>query len=325
VVKFMLVSAGRIGCICATVLTALLLPPAAAAHLRSGTLAVDYRARITRPRFSPGAPFTVSIYTSDRALRLSARTGHTVSVLGYLGEPFVRLDNAGVAINDASPTAAGAQLVKDGRPTSGVRPGWTLQPGRHVVVWHDPRVQALPPGMSHASWSIPVLLDGHRTDIRGELWRLRGPALWPWLTLLLVFLAGSALLSLPRRAPLRRTGPIVFGSVAGAAAVAAAVGFATDPYASPGDWIAGFDELAFIAAGFGVLIWGPAKAHVGAAVWLGLIALAVGFSEAPIFLHALVLSTFSGDAARVLATTAIGAGLAATALGGLRFASDAWR
>src|SRR5947209_1492045 len=106
----MVVSAGRIGCLGATVVTALLLPPAATAHLRSGTLAVDYRARVTRPRVSPDAAFTVSIYTSDRALRLSARTGHTVTVLGYLGEPFIRLDDRGVAINDASPTAAGAHL-----------------------------------------------------------------------------------------------------------------------------------------------------------------------------------------------------------------------
>jgi hypothetical protein len=247
VVKFMVVSAARLGCIGASMLTALLLPPAAAAHLRSGTLAVDYRARVTRPRFSPDAPFSVSIYTSDRAVRLSVRAAHTVTVLGYLGEPFIRIDNTGAAINDASPTAASAHLGSTA--ASGVRPGWTLQPGRHVVVWHDPRVQVLPPGVSDASWSIPVLLDGRRTDIRGELSRLREPALWPWLMLLLLVVAASALLSLPRRAPLRRTAPIVFGTVAGTAAVAAAVGFATDPYGSPREWIAGFDELAFIAAG----------------------------------------------------------------------------
>jgi hypothetical protein len=176
--------------------------------------------------------------------------------------------------------------------------------------------------VSHVKWTIPVILDGRRSNIRGETWRLGRPALWPWLTLLLLFLAGSALLSLPRRARLRRATAIVFGSIAGTTAVAAAIGFAIDPYASPGSWIAGFDELAFVAVGFAVLIWGPPKAHVGAAIWLGLIALAVGLSEAPIFLHALVLSTFSGFAARLLAITAIGAGLAATALGALLYASD---
>ena len=316
----MLMSASRIGCIAVTVLTALLLPPAATAHLRSGTLAVDYRARVIGPRFSPGAAFTVSIYASDRAVRLGVDAGHTVVVLGYLSEPFIRINNAGVAINDASPTAASTRLVKNGPPASGTRPAWALQPGRDFVVWHDQRVQALPPGVSHVTWIIPILLDGRRITIRGETWRLRRPALWPWLALLLVSLAASALLVLPKRARQRRTASIVFGSVAATAAVVATIGFALDPYASPGTWIAGFDELAFIAAGFGVLIWGPPKAHVAAAIWLGLIALAVGFSEAPVFLHALVLSTFSGLAARLLATVAIGAGLAATALGGLLWA-----
>ena len=318
----MVMSASRIGWIGLTVLTALLLPATATAHLRSGTLAVDYRARVVGPRFSPGAAFTVRIYTSDDAVRLSVGRGHTVAVLGYLGEPFVRIDDAGLAINDASPTAASTRLSKNERPASGIRPAWTLQPHRNVVVWHDQRVQALPPGVSHVTWRIPVILDGRRTNIRGETWRLGRPALWPWLTLLLLFLAGSALLSLPRRARLRRTAPIVFGSIAGTAAVAAATGFAIDPYASPANWIAGFDELAFVAVGFAVLIWGPRKAHAGATIWLGLIAVAVGLSEAPIFLHALVLSTFSGLAARLLAITAIGAGLAATALGALLYASD---
>lgn len=156
-----------------------------------------------------------------------------MAVLGYLGEPFVRIDDAGVAINDASPTAASTRLSKNRRPASGIRPAWTLQPHRNFVVWHDQRVQALPPGVSHVTWRIPVILDGRRTNIRGETWRLGRPALWPWLTLLLLFLAGT-----------------------------------------------------------------------------------------PIFLHALVLSTFSGLAARLLAITAIGAGLAATALGALLYASD---
>ena len=317
----MVVSASRIGFVGAIVLTALLLPGTAAAHLRSGTLAVDYRARVTGPRVSPSAAFTVGIYASDRAVRLSVGAGHTVTVLGYLGEPFVRIDGAGLAINDASPTAAAARLVKSGRPASRSRPAWALQPGRNVVVWHDQRVQALPPGVSRVAWNLPVLVDGRRTSIRGETWRLRRPVIWPWVALLLAFLVATVLLSFPRRARLRRIASIVFGCIAGTAAVAAAIGFAIDPYASPGNWIAGFDELAFIAVGFVVLIWGPPKAHIGAAMGLGLVALAVGFSEVPIFLHALVLSAFSGLTARLLAAAAIGAGLAATALGGFLYAS----
>ena len=39
---------------------------------------------------------TARVYAGDQALGLTVRTGHTVVVLGYLGEPFVRIDAAGV-------------------------------------------------------------------------------------------------------------------------------------------------------------------------------------------------------------------------------------
>ncbi|HET8605889.1 MAG TPA: hypothetical protein VFL66_02560 [Gaiellaceae bacterium] len=51
------------------------------------------------------AAFSVRVLPSDRALALSVRPGHSVVVLGYLGEPFLRVDRRGVAVNAASPTA----------------------------------------------------------------------------------------------------------------------------------------------------------------------------------------------------------------------------
>jgi hypothetical protein len=55
------------------VLAFLVVPAAASAHLRSGTVAVDYRASIIVPR---ATAFTAQIYQSDRALRMSIRSGH---------------------------------------------------------------------------------------------------------------------------------------------------------------------------------------------------------------------------------------------------------
>jgi len=65
--------------ICAALTVALLLPPAAAAHLRTGTVAVDFRTRIvTRPT----GPVSVGVYESDRAL--SALPGTVVGLVGAL-------------------------------------------------------------------------------------------------------------------------------------------------------------------------------------------------------------------------------------------------
>ena len=52
------------------------------------------------------------MYQTDRALRLVVSRGHSVIVLGYLGEPLIRIDHRGVAVNAASPSAPSAGLLK---------------------------------------------------------------------------------------------------------------------------------------------------------------------------------------------------------------------
>ena len=53
-------------------LVSLAAPMTASAHLRSGTVAVDYRASISSPDTSA---YRAQIYQSDRALTLSVRPG----------------------------------------------------------------------------------------------------------------------------------------------------------------------------------------------------------------------------------------------------------
>jgi hypothetical protein len=57
------------------------------AHLRSGTVAVDYRASIDHPNT---AAYSAQIYQSDHGLRLTLQPGHVVEMLGYLDEPVFR-------------------------------------------------------------------------------------------------------------------------------------------------------------------------------------------------------------------------------------------
>jgi len=287
--------------------------PVAQAHLRSGTVAVDYGARVVRPRPAPTAPFAVTVYQSDRALQLRVRSGHTVVVIGYLGERFLRVDAAGaVAVNGASPTTAGSGLLAKGEQT-----GWTPVRGHRSVVWHDPRLQRLPPGAIRASWSIPVLVDGRRERIAGQIWRLAAPALWPWLLVLVPFAALTVLLGVAGDRRRLRTGCIVAGAVAAAAGIGAAGGVALGAYASPGTWIAGADEVVFAVAGFGVLAWGPRGADVPAGIGLALLGLAIGSSEAGVFLHGGVLSALPAMPTRTAAVVAIGAGIAGLGTGGL--------
>src|SRR5919108_6638092 len=86
----------------------LALPAPAAEHLRTGTVAVDFRTVVTS---RPNTVFSVTVYRSDGALRLTVHRGATVVVLGYVGEAFLRVSPAGVAVNTGSPTAAASRLV----------------------------------------------------------------------------------------------------------------------------------------------------------------------------------------------------------------------
>ncbi|HEY8030159.1 MAG TPA: hypothetical protein VIE38_11670 [Gaiellaceae bacterium] len=263
--------------LCAVLAVAFLFPPAAAAHLRSGTVAVDYRPRIVR---APGGPVSVGVYLSDRALHLSVANGHSLVVYGYLGEPLLRIRDVGAAVATSSPTAAATRLVVHGRS----------------AVWHDVRT-------SRTRWSVPVEIDGVRTSIVGITQRLARPRLWLWLVLLVAAALAGA-----------RGSPAMLGTISAAAAIVVAAAFALSTYASPGTWIAGVDEFFFAAAGFGVLRWGPPVARLPAALWLSLLGVAVGLSKGQVFLHSLALAALPGTFTRALTTIAIGAGVTGAAL-----------
>ena len=303
-------------------IVALAAPAEAGAHLRTGTVAVDYRATVTAPR---QAAYAVGVYESDRALHLTVSPGHSIVVLGYLGEPFLRVDPRGVAVNTASPTAASAGVLKKGAEVTAARPVWLLRPGRRSVVWHDARVQSLPAGRTHSTWAVPIVVDGRRGRISGEIERLRRPPLWPWFVLLGIVVVTGVPLAIGRRPRTLRTATIALGAVAGVASVVTAIGFAADTYASPGTWIAGADEIAFAVVGFALLARGPTAVRVGAGIGLGLLGIAVGLTKGDALLHALVLSAIPGWPARLLVATAIVVGAAAAAVGGLYFAAGGER
>jgi hypothetical protein len=289
----------------------------ASAHLRSGTVAVDYKASLSEAQT---AAYSAQIFQSDHALSLSLKPGHVVTVLGYLGEPMLRLDAAGLSLNAASLTAASVGLVKKSQRVVASTPRWRLQKGRRSVIWQDARARSLPPGVADGQWSVPIAVDGRPSHLVGELHRFAAPALWPWLVLLGCFGAAGWVVMVRRR-DLLRGAAIGFAVAAAAASIVVALAFAFDAYASPGTWIAGVDELFFLAIGLYVLRRGPRHLHVAAAVGLGLLGLAIGISKGAIFLHPIVLAILPGDLMRLIVVVAVGAGIVGGALGCALYAS----
>lgn len=291
---------------------ALAVPPTAAAHLRTGTVAVGYGASVTSPA---STAFSVGVYQSDRALHLSVSRGHTVVVLGYLGEAFLRIDPAGVWVNTSSPTTSAAGLLPKDAPAS----GWRLERGRASVVWHDGRVQQLPPHAQRAHWRVPIVVDGRRSSIAGEVWRVPPPALWPWVLVALSVLASVLPFCFAGGQRRLQMLSVCSGLVSIGSALVAAAGLALSVYASPGTWIAAVDETIFGLAGAAGARWGPPTFRAAAGGGMGLLGLAVGLSWGAVFIHPVVLSVVPGTVTRALIAVAVGAGLAAAATAGLYY------
>jgi hypothetical protein len=307
----------RLTVIALAALEVLAAPTAASGHLRSGTIAVDYRASVLVPE-TPA--YAARIYQSDRGLGLALKPGHVVAMRGYLGEPVFRLDRSGLWVNAASPTAVVDGLVSNKQRVTASAPSWRLQRGRGSVTWHDARVQRLPRGVDHGVWSLALTVDGRPGRLEGDLHRYAPPSLTLWFGILACALAAGAAPLLLRRRDLLPDAAIGFAIVAAACSVIVALALAFDAYASPGTWIEAVDSIAFLAVGLGVLLRGPGSLHVAAAIGIGLVALAVGLLNGAVFLHPIVLSVLPSTVMRLAVTTAIGAGLIAGVLGCLVYA-----
>jgi hypothetical protein len=282
---------------------ALLAPASAGAHLRSSRSAVDFRASVS----TTPSVLRARVYGADLALGLTLVGAHRVLVLGYLGEPFLRLEPDGVFVNAASPTAAGTKLVE---PERGSRPVWKRRSRRTSVIWHDARVRG---GASSGTWRIPLVVDGGRGRLVGTVQRVAAPAAWPWLAIGAAFAVATGLVL--RRRMVLRPATVAFGAVAGGATVLSAIGFALASSASQGTWIEAANEAVFAVVGAIFLIRGSSDTRALAGGFLGLLGLAAGLTKLPVFLHGIVLSELPGGLARLAVTLSIAAGAAATILG----------
>lgn len=256
-----------------------------------------------------------AFYETDRALALTVRPGHTVVVIGYLREPFIRLSSAGALVNAASPTAAATGLLRRAQRLQGNAPRWLLHSHDRTIVFHTASLRGLPPGVARGSWQVPLVVDGRRATLGGEIWRVPRPRLWPWLAVGAPFALALALVFVRGRRTWLRRATLVFGAVSAASAIAVAAAFALTASANGGHVIEGANEFVFALVGIGLLAFGSPNARAFAGGALGLLALAVGLSKIPAFMHGVVLSALPATPTCFAVSVAIWAGAAATILG----------
>ncbi|WBB70619.1 hypothetical protein [Micromonospora sp. WMMD812] len=338
----------RAALVAAGALTATLATAApAAAHGADAPDGTDYRTVVTG--VAPARDgLRVRVVEAGARLELTNRTGRPVEVIGYSGEPYLRVGPDGVFENTRSPatylnrTIAGdTTLPAEADPAA--PPSWRRVADGPSVRWHDQRAlyrESAPPAAVRAAperehrvrdWAVPLRDGTDRMEIRGTLDWVPPPDAYTWWVVATVgLLAVGALGLLPAgslpgaRAFAGLGGLLIAGGVA---AMVYTVGRELDAGAQGvggvllgllgGQIWALLTGLGAIAAGGYALACRPA-ADFAVALAGACLALFAGVANVAVFARGVAPVPWPATSARVLVAIVLVAGAGATAAGALR-------
>jgi hypothetical protein len=316
----------------------------AAAHTITGVSPTDYRSEIVTvtPKW-PG----VSVRLLDLGNRVElVNTGPVdVVVLGYQGEPYLRVGPTGVFENRRSPSVALNRVTASGSSTSTTAvppsstgaafatPSWRRTGGGHSARWRDRRTRwegPAPTGVAAApdrsqvvvpQWLIALRRGAEDASVSGRITYVPGPSALPWLALAVVLLVATV-----AAAVLRRWGPALSAGVAVIVAVDVVHSFGIaaashDPVLTQIGRVVLGGIVATLGWIIGAVAIGPLQDEreggvVGAAVAGFLLAAFSGVGDFATLTRSQVPYAFSAAAARaaVAVTMGVGFGLALAAL-----------
>jgi hypothetical protein len=306
----------------------------AKAHDTGRAEATSYQTRILG--VEPPVPgLSVRPVDAGQRLELTNTTGREVLVLGYAGEPFLRVGPGGAFENQRSPASRlghPSSTSTPARPDPGAVPAWRRVGTGPTVAWHDlrahwnglqdpPQVRAAP-RRAHVvvpGWRIELLDGDRRVAVVGDLRWVPGPGPWPLATavaLAVVVLAASRH---------RRWPPLLAGLTA--LLIAADAAYTTGSWAATGDSPAallagGVVSLAAWLAGL-VAIWrllghDPARAVLSLLLAALLVTIVSGLGNLSALRHSQLIVALPDPLARGLLAVTIGLGIGLAVAAGLR-------
>jgi hypothetical protein len=164
-------------------LVAFLLASAAEAHFGTGKLGYRSTVKAVKPSID-GIQF--KILNGDDQLLLDNRSGKTIVIEGYSGEPYIRFSPDGIYVNVNSPAGylnqdryGKSEVPKSATPEA--KPRWEKLAGSKIWAWHDHRIHYMSPDLPpkirkeprkphHVfSWKVSGRADGKPFAITGSL------------------------------------------------------------------------------------------------------------------------------------------------------------
>ncbi len=175
------------------------------AHAADAPDATAYRTTVTG--ITPAVPgLSVRTVEAGGRLELTNRTGRSIEVLGYSGEPYLDIRPDGTYENVNSPATYLNQTLAGDSPVPATAsptlpPAWRRISTSTTVRWHDQRIHWLSAGLPPAAaadptrahrlrdWTVPLRAEVTVFALRGTLDWVPPPVGWLWW-------AGAALLAL---------------------------------------------------------------------------------------------------------------------------------
>jgi hypothetical protein len=330
--------AGRVALLATLIAVAAVLvaPDRADAHGIGGVRPTNYETRIVSVH--PAVP-GVRVRSVDVGDRLELRnTGAAdVVVLGYDGEPYLRVGPGGVFENRRSPAvylnrSRTASTPVPARADPEAPPEWHRVGDGTTVRWHDHRTHWMgrddppavtrDPGRTHLvqRFTIPLRTDGETIRVRGDVRWVPGPTPWPWIAIAVVLAAVVVALSRTRVARAAVATTLVVVVVSETAHVVGGWGGTTLGVATKlGSSVY---AVGAIAVSVLALVWLLRRGLEAAAPLLlvaGLfLALAGGLADVTVLTRSQLPTTLPPATARLAVSLALGLGLGLAGAGALR-------
>lgn len=307
----------------------------AGAHTVGGVEATNFRTRILSVR-PVTAGLQVRVVDNGERLELTNRTGRELVVLGYDGEPYLRIGPRGVFENTRSPATFSNRFSRNPPPPPpradpNAPPEWRRIGDGPTARWHDHRVHWMgaqpPPLVQRAphdrhriqAFVIELRLGDRTVRVRGDLWWIPGPSPWPWIALVAGLVAVVAITARTRLAAGVVGAVLALTLVAVAIHATGAWAVATNPVGDRAlDAIPTLVVLSLGGAALGRLTRRGLHAEAPLLVFAGLAAgIAVGFADLDALTHSQLPSELPSSLDRATIAGALGGGIA-VAIGAAR-------